>query len=308
MAKVPSDVRSALKQKANAPVASTDNSLKSLVEKMDGEIKKALPMSVDPVKFTRVVQTALSQNPKLQDCTASSFLGAMMTSAQLGLEPNTPIGLAYLIPYNNKKKDKSGRWTTVPECQFQLGYKGLLELCRRSGQVTRIQARVVYEKDEFRYQYGLHEDIVHNPCMDQDRGKPTHFYAIYHTRDGGRDFAVMTLKEVQEHAKKYSSSYRNGYSSPWTDNFEQMALKTVLKRALKYAPISTELVGGISTDESIKSLPTEASLIEDYDVIEMPNETSFEVYDEEDEIVTVEKEKENDPGVKISDSGQQSLL
>ena len=85
-----------------------DTSLKGLIKAMEPEIKKALPSVITPERFTRMVFTALYSTPKLQQCTPQSFLGAMMQAAQLGLEPNTPVGQAYLIPYGNV-------------CQFQLG-------------------------------------------------------------------------------------------------------------------------------------------------------------------------------------------
>ena len=101
-----------------------DTSLKGLIKAMGPQIKKALPSVLTPERFTRMVFTALSTNPQLQQCTPASFLGAMMQAAQLGVEPNTPIGQAYLIPYRNKGK---------LECQFQIGYKGLIDLAYRAG-------------------------------------------------------------------------------------------------------------------------------------------------------------------------------
>ena len=112
------------KRTAQVAAQQKDTSLKGLIRSMGPEIKKALPSVITPERFTRMVFTALSSNPTLQECTPQSFLGAMMQSAQLGLEPNTPIGQAYLIPYRNHGRQ---------ECQFQLGYKGLIDLAYRSG-------------------------------------------------------------------------------------------------------------------------------------------------------------------------------
>ena len=88
------------------------------IKQMQGEIKKALPSVITPERFTRIVLSALSTNPKLAQTTPQSFLAAMMTAAQLGVEPNAPLGQAYLIPYFNSR-------TRCSECQFQLGYKGM---------------------------------------------------------------------------------------------------------------------------------------------------------------------------------------
>ena len=127
-------------------------SIKDLIVSMEGQIAKALPSVLTPERFTRMVLTALSTNPKLRECTTQSFLGAMMQAAQLGVEPNTPLGQAYLIPYKNKG---------ILECQFQLGYKGLLELAYRRGEVTIIQAHEVYENDVFEYELGLEPKLRH---------------------------------------------------------------------------------------------------------------------------------------------------
>ena len=128
---------------------------------MEGEIKK-LSLCPHPERFTRITLSALSTNAKLQETTPQSFLGAMMTAAQLGLEPNTPLGQAYLIPFRNKG---------VLECQFQLGYKGLIDLAYRSGQISVIQAHTVYENDEFEYELGLDPKLKHVPAKGR-QGKP----------------------------------------------------------------------------------------------------------------------------------------
>lgn len=230
--------------------------MQDYIKKMQGEIKKALPSVLTPERFTRIVLSALSTNPKLAETTPQSFLGAMMTAAQLGLEPNTPLGQAYLIPYKNHG---------VLECQFQLGYKGLIDLAYRSGQISVIQAHTVYENDEFEYELGLEPKLHHVPCKNVDKGEPVWFYGMFKTKDGGFGFEVMSVEDVRRFAKKYSKAYSSSYS-PWTTNFEEMAKKTVLKRALKYAPLKTEFVRGLSADETIK---TEIS----DDMFTVPNET-----------------------------------
>ena len=229
--------------------------MQDYIKKMQGEIKKALPSVLTPERFTRIVLSALSTNPKLQQTTPQSFLGAMMTAAQLGLEPNTPLGQAYLIPFKNKG---------VLECQFQLGYKRLIDLAYRSGQITVIQAHTVYANDEFHYEFGLDPQLKHVPAKG-DRGDPVYFYGIFKTKDGGFGFEVMSVDDVRRHAERFSQAYKSEYS-PWKTNFEEMAKKTVLKKALKYAPLKTEFVRGVSTDETVK---TEIS----DDMFSVPNET-----------------------------------
>lgn len=223
-----------------------DTSLKGLIKAMEPEIKKALPSVITPERFTRMVFTALSSTPKLQQCTPQSFLGAMMQAAQLGLEPNTPIGQAYLIPYKNKG---------IQECQFQLGYKGLIDLAYRSGEIKDIQAHEVYENDAFEYEFGLEPKLKHIPAT-HDRGEIIMYYAVFHMVNGGYGFEVMPKEDIINHAKKTSQSYDSSYS-PWAKYFDEMAKKTVIKKCLKYAPIKTDFVRALSSDETIKSTITE---------------------------------------------------
>lgn len=178
--------------------------MQQYIKQMENEIKKALPSVLTPERFTRIVLSALSTNPKLAETTPQSFLGAMMTAAQLGVEPNTPLGQAYLLPYWNSKKN-------CYECQFQLGYKGLLDLAYRSGEISVIQAQVVYSEDEFSYSFGLNPELKHIPAKS-DRGEPTHVYAIFHTKSDGYGFEVASIESIRLHAQKYSKSYGSG---PW---------------------------------------------------------------------------------------------
>lgn len=224
-----------------AQKAPEQKTMQQYIKNMEGEIKRALPSVITPERFTRIVLSAISANPQLGSCTPNSFLGAMMTSAQLGLEVNTPLGQAYVLPYRNKG---------VLEAQFQLGYKGLIDLAYRSGEVEVIQAHVVYENDDFECEYGLDPKLMHKPA-DSNRGEPIKVYAVFKTKSGGFGFEVMSMENVRKHAAKYSKSYGSGYS-PWKTNFEEMAKKTVLKRVLKYAPLKSDFVKAAVQDEVIK--------------------------------------------------------
>lgn len=234
-------IQKATQEQKSVQKSGKPSTLRDYIKQMEGEIAKALPTVITPERFTRMVLTALSTDKKLELCTPQSFLGAMMTAAQLGLEPNTPLGQAYLIPYKNKG---------VLECQFQIGYKGLIDLAYRSGEVEIIQAQVVYENDEFDYELGLDPKLKHKPAKD-NRGNPIYYYAIFKTKSGGYGFEVMSINDIKGHAKKYSQSYSSEYS-PWQKNFDEMAKKTVLKRVLKYAPLKSDFVRAIAVDETVK--------------------------------------------------------
>lgn len=245
-----------IQEKVNNQVATQNTEKKTMqtyIKSMEGEIKKALPSVITPERFTRMVLSAVSTNPKLGACTPSSFLGAMMSAAQLGLEPNTPLGQAYILPYQNKG---------TLEAQFQLGYKGLIDLAYRSGEVEVVQAQIVYENDTFECEYGLAPKLTHVPA-DTDRGVPVKVYAMFKTKSGGYGFEVMSMDDVRNHAKKYSKAYSSSYS-PWATNFEEMAKKTVLKKCLKYAPLKSDFIKGIVQDGGIKNEISE-------DMYEVPN-------------------------------------
>ena len=237
----PANTTGAIAKARQTKPATPKATMNAYITRMQGEIAKALPSVITPERFTRIVTSALSATPQLAETTPQSFLGAMMTAAQLGMEPNTPLGQAYLIPYKNK-----GRLET----QFQLGYKGLIDLAYRSGEVTIIQAHAVHENDEFEYSFGLEPSLNHVPAI-RDRGEVICYYAMFRTKSGGFGFEVMSREDVEKHAARYSQSYGSSFS-PWKTNFDEMAKKTVLKKALKYAPLKSDFVRGVASDETIK--------------------------------------------------------
>lgn len=229
-------------QKAQEQDAQNKKKMQALITSMKPQIEAALPSVLTGERFSRMILSAMSTTPQLAACTPQSFLGAMMQAAQLGVEPNTPLGQAYLIPFRNKG---------VLECQFQLGYKGLIDLAYRSGAVKDIQAHEVYENDTFEYELGLTPILKHKPAM-KNRGEVIAYYAIYHTKDGGYGFEVMSKEDIQKHAEGYSKSYESTHS-PWTNNFDEMAKKTVIKKCLKYAPLKTEFIRQLAADNTIKT-------------------------------------------------------
>lgn len=217
-------------------------SIADLIKAMEPEIKKALPEVITPERFIRMALSALNTTPKLQECSQMSVLAALMNAAQLGLEPNTPIGQAYLIPYNNK-----GKYF----CEFQIGYKGLIELAYRSAQMQMISAQVVYENDEFEYELGLNAKLIHRPTLGE-RGEARLFYGLFKLKTGGFGFEVMSKTAMDAFAKEYSKAFDSSFS-PWKTNYEEMAKKTVIKKALKYAPIKTDFQRILSTDGTVKT-------------------------------------------------------
>lgn len=238
------DLKTALAEKAAGNDVKLTKNMKidDMIKKMSPEIKKALPSFFTPERFTRMALSTLNNNVKLRDCSPVTVLAAMMNAAQLGLEPNTPLGQAYLIPYRNHEK---------MECQFQIGYKGLIDLVYRNPNIQTVQAQCVYENDTFEYELGLEPKLVHKPALT-DRGRLILVYALWKAENGGYGFEVMSKDDIDAHARRYSQSY-NSSSSPWKSNFEEMAKKTVIKKCLKYAPLRSDILRAVSNDETIKS-------------------------------------------------------
>ena len=227
-----------------------------LIQLSKKQFNNALPQHINTDRFVRIAITTIRQNPRLAQCSQESLLGALMVSAQLGLEPGI-LGQCYLIPFENKKLGKV-------ECQFQIGYKGLIELLRRSGQLSDIYSYVVYKNDDFEITYGLSRDLKHKPNFS-DRGEIIGFYAVAILKDGAKAFEYMTKEEIIKHEEKYrKGSYKNDV---WNKNFEEMSQKTVVKKLLKWLPISVEFLENIEKDDkSFKVADTKNA--EDIEIIE----------------------------------------
>lgn len=243
MTTTPKNAGSLAKTASNsAPAKKQPTTLKGWLSAYEKDIAKALPQQISPERFTRICATALTGSPQLQRCDAGSFIGAILNSAQLGLEPNTPLGEAYLIPYGNK-------------CQFQLGYKGLIKLARNSGEIVKIGAEAIHQNDEFSYTLGIDPAIEHKPVFG-DRGPVIGYYAFYKTKSGEVSFEVATKKEIDSFARARSKTFGKG---PWQTDFDAMAKKTLIKRVLKFAPLATETQMAILQDETIKKVDVRAN-------------------------------------------------
>ena len=229
-----------------------------LIQLSKKQFNNALPQHINTDRFVRIAITTIRLNPKLAKCNPESLIGAFMVSAQLGLEPGT-LGQCYLIPFENKKAG------TV-ECQFQIGYKGLIELLRRSGQLSDIYSYTVYENDDFNIEYGLSRTLVHKPNFT-DRGEIKGFYAVAILKDGAKAFEYMTKDEVTHHEEKYrKGSYKNDV---WNKNFEEMAQKTVVKKLLKWLPVSVEFLEMASKDEkSFKVVDDKSTEVQEIEILE----------------------------------------
>ena len=209
--------------------------------KIKAQMALALPKHMTSDRLARIALTEIRKVPTLAKCDQTSFLGAIMQCAQLGLEPGGALGHAYLLPFENRKKG-------ITEVQFIVGYRGMIDLARRSGQIVSLTARTVHENDEFSYQYGLNEDLKHVPATGE-RGALLYVYAVAKLKDGGVQFEVMSRSDID----KVRAQSKAGNYGPWQTHYDEMAKKTVIRRLFKYLPVSIELATAVTMDEKAES-------------------------------------------------------
>lgn len=214
--------------------------LNAYLSKMLPTINAVLPKHMTGERLVRIVAAAASRQPELLECTPISIIQAVVVASQMGLEPVGPLGQAYLVPYKNSKNGKK-------EAQLIPGYRGMIELARRSGNIVNIEAHVVHDKDEFAFCFGLDPKLEHKPYMGEgDAGKTVAVYAIARFRDGGYQTDVMTISEIKAIQDRSKAS---GFG-PWKTDFDEMARKTVVKRLCKYLPLSVELANAVAADNA----------------------------------------------------------
>ena len=248
-------------------------SLTTLIRESTKELANALPSHLSSERLVRIALTSIRLNPKLAQCTSESFLGALFTLAQIGLEPIA--GRAYLLPFANKRKKPDGSWHTVMEVQSLIGYKGIIELFYRHNSATSVDMQTVHEGDDFSYEYGTNSYLRHKPAQ-QNRGDVIGYYAVAKLQNGGSVFKYMTFDECIAHGKKHSKTYNEstdsfGEYSPWTTEPDAMCMKTVLLQLSKMLPLSVELQRAISVDETSRDYRRGIS-----DALDLPDTTSWE--------------------------------
>lgn len=236
----------------SAPIESDPLSVRvhQLLEAQKAQIARALPRHVTPDRLARVLLTEIRRTPKLLDCTQESLLGAIMLSAQLGLEPG-PLGQCYLVPFKG-------------EVNFIIGYRGYLDLMWRSGRLLSIAVHEVCEGDEFEFQYGLQEKLIHKPAV-KGRGQAYGYYLVAQYKDGAHFIYWMSREDVDKH--RLRSPSHSAETSPWKTDYDAMALKTVVRAAARWMPLSIEIQAAVQAEErpvllsEIEAWPTEAEPI-----------------------------------------------
>lgn len=265
------------------------------MENQKDKIAAAMPscgLTID--RFARLALSTLSNSPELQKCDPISFMKSMMVCAQLGLEPSPVLGTCYLLPFNNRKAG-------TMEVQFILGYKGMITLARRSGEILSMSVRPVYKNDIFKIGFGMEDTLEHVPygCReDQDfaeSGELRGVYMVAKFKDGGYLIDYMPKAEIERHrAKSLAKDF-----GPWKDFYEEMALKTIIRKNFKYLPSSTDVAHAVENSDdtqpapsrfapSIETTYTETTAVEPGEVPMTPEEVA-EVTPDPADVKTVKK-------------------
>lgn len=256
---------------------------RNFLEKQKAQLAAALPKHLTPDRMIRLACTEFSKNPLLQKCDAISVFGSIIQASQLGLEVGV-LGQAYLVPYRNNKKN-------TMECQLIPGYKGLIALARRSGEVTSIETNIVYENDTFDLTLGIDSSLKHKPYLDGDRGRPRLVYGVAKFRDGGHHLEWMTISDVD----KIRARSKASQSGPWVTDYDQMVRKTLIRRMSNYLPMSIELNNALQIDDAADQ-GKQATIDGDFVVIS----------DRDDEPATQQQNEQVDQQTgEISDQRQQ---
>jgi recombination protein RecT len=204
-------------------VAKIKPTIADLFIKHKDQIAMALPQHLTADRMTRLVMTEIRKTPKLGLCDPYSLLGAVVQASQLGLEVGSFLGHVHLIPFENKAKG-------ISEVQIIIGYKGLIDLVRRSGDLADIFAETIHKNDEFKYELGLRKTLMHCPAFG-NRGELIGAYAVAHLKDGSTPFVVLHKEEIDKVAKTFG---------PWKTHYEEMAKKTAVRRLFKWLPMSVD--------------------------------------------------------------------
>lgn len=237
-------------RKESAPVT-PEQTVEAYMKKMAPRMAEVLPKHMDMNRMSRIALTTIRTNPKLLECAVPSLMGAVMQAVQLGLEPGL-LGHCYILPYKR-------------EATFIIGYKGMIDLARRSGHIQSMYAHAVHENDEFEYELGLHPKLEHRPSHG-GRGAFIGAYAVAHFKDGGYQMEFMPKSEIEKRRKR-SASAHSSYS-PWSSDYEEMAKKTVVRYMFKYLPISIEVQTQAQQDEVVRKDITEEPEFIEVDPIE----------------------------------------
>ncbi len=227
------------------PATGNLGALSGMLEKYKNQIAVALPRHMTPERMIRVALTAVSNTPALAECAPVTIAASIVQASILGLEPSSVLGEAYLVPFWNSKSRRK-------ECQLIPGYMGLVKLARNSGEVSVIDAQIVYSNDNFEFHKGSDVYWLHKWARKGDRGEPEGVWAGYVLKDGSKNFEYWTIEQIERHRDKFSKGAYDkdgNLIGAWRDSPEWMWKKTVLRQVIKLMPKSVELSTALKLDE-----------------------------------------------------------
>lgn len=233
-------------------VATKPRTLKTWLEENKESFIQALPSNTINIdRFIASAAMEIMNNPKLVACSRDSLASALLMSARYGMEVGPLLGQAWLIPYN-ESVNRNGKWDKVMTCHFQLGYKGLIVLARRSNTIKTISCEVVYDHDIFEVELGMGRKLTHKIDIREERGDPIAYYCLVELDNGGVQFGVMSKKDIEKHRNLFSKGFdAKDKENVWVKNFDAMAMKTVAIKTLKLCPISVEALEAVSREERL---------------------------------------------------------
>ena len=218
-------------------------------------------------RFITAIISAVNNNEQLQQCTNQSILSAALLGESLNLSPSPMLGYYYLVPFNDKNKGKVA--------QFQIGYKGLIQLAIRSGQYKKINVMAIKE-GELEYFDPLNEDIKVNLMVSdwnaREKAKTIGYYATFELTNGFKKSIYWSKEQMEAHAEQYSMGYKakKGYTF-WEKDFDAMAYKTMLRQLLsKWGIMSTEMMSAIDSDEAVINEDGTKTYVETEEIIDAP--------------------------------------
>lgn len=226
--------------------------LSAELDRRQAIIEQSAASLIDPVKMKGIVLSTFTRTPSLWECDPVTIARAVVEASQAGLMPTGSLGGAYLVPFYNSKTGRK-------EAQLIIGYTGMVQLARRSGEVTRCEARIVRQADQFAFGYGLDPYLDHVPALGlpEDAANPmTHAYAVAHFKSGERQFDVMSAAEILAIKARSKSKDRDGNpTGPWVTDEAEMAKKTVLRRLSKLLPLTIEAQRMLDSEDAIETEP-----------------------------------------------------
>ena len=255
----------------------------------------------DGQRFISAIVSAVTTNPALQECSNQSILSAALLGESLKLSPSAQLGHYYLVPFNNTKQG-------IKEAQFQLGYKGYIQLAIRSGQYKKLNVLAIKEGELVKFD-PLNEEIVVNLIEDEEareNASTVGYYATFELTNGFRKALYWSRAKMENHALKYSNGYKakKGFTF-WEKDFDGMAFKTMLRQLIsKWGIMSIEMTSAFESDMAVIQSDGTRIYVDNDDInAEVPSD-----YEQTEQNQQEEPKKESKAGKKDAPADAQQAL